>query len=204
MARVELVITGTRELMDALDPSRFDAALRKNIRKANTLNGKLLEAGIRSTIQRTVPPKNAALTMAIKGSDKPLVDSATLFQSVTSKVLNDFEVFGGTLRKNRKAFNVARIVHDGAVVPVTPKMRGLFFYLWKASNDAREADRLTGRAADLFSRFQGWLPLNDSTEQIIIPARKYINKTMDDKGLRRQFIANWTQALQLTFKEAAR
>ena len=188
--------------MLALDPKRFEAALRSNIRRANALNGKVAEGAIRSTIQSGVEPKNAALTQAIKGGDKPLVDSSALFANITSKVVDDWTVFVGTLRTN-KTYNVAKNVHDGMTITVTPRMRGLFFRLWKASQDARFAEGLEGRAAALYERYQGWLPLNPSTESIVIPARPYINKTFEDSGLRGTLLDNWSQAVQLSCKQGA-
>jgi hypothetical protein len=197
-----LKITGTDKLRAALDPKRFDALLRQNVHRANQLNGAVAARAMRQTIQQVVPPKNAALTQALKGSDKPLIDSATLWHNITWKDTAWNNVFIGTLRAD-KTFNVAVTVHNGASVLVTPKMRGLFFRLWKAAQDSRTADSLTGRAADLFERYQGWLPLNASTSYIVIPERPYVQMTFNDQSLKDVIVKNWQLAVQASFTAAA-
>lgn len=148
--------------------------------------------------------KNAALTQAIKGSNKPLVDDGTLFQGITSKVIDDFTVFAGVLRTD-KNFNVAAAVHEGAQVKVTPAMRRMFFMLWKASTGGIDPGQLTGRAKELFGRMQeGWLPLTSSASVIVIPPRRWVEVAFRNTQMTKLVRQNWERAMVVTFGERAR
>lgn len=195
-------VKGMKGLVVALDPFKFASASREAIRKATALNGKLAEAEMRKQIQGGIKPSNAALTQAIKGGDKPLVDSSELFQSVTSRVLSDTEVFVGVLRNNG-AHNIAVVVHEGVAIKVTPAMRSMFFYLWKASIGQMDPSKLTGRAAELWQRNQDWKPLLPSTTAITIPARPFVEHTFQSARLKGIARYNWERAMGTVFKKRA-
>jgi hypothetical protein len=194
-----------RKMERALDAPAFEATLRRNMRVATQLNGHLAEAAVRRAIRAGSFAPNAALTIAIKGSSKPLVDQGSgIFQAVTSEVVDDFRVFVGVLRSDEH-YNVALALHEGATIPVSDKMRGMFFVLWQASTGAMPAAELTGRAAELWERMPGgWLPLRPSTTAIIIPGRPYLANAFNDATLRARVQRNWEQALSRTFRELAR
>lgn len=208
MAIASLKIKGLRKWQKALESPRMDAALRRNMRVASGLNGKLAEARVRRVLQN---PRgagkfddNAALTQAIKGSAKPLTDRGTLFQAVTSKVEDDFTVFVGILRTSR-SFNVALAVHEGFEAKVTAKMRGLFWVLWQASAGAIPVGELTGRAAELYERMPGgWKPLSTGTTVIVTPRRPFIETAFASKALTGQVKRNWQQAIQQAFREVSK
>lgn len=197
-----LRVKGMKGLEVALDPIKFARASRASIRRATQLNGKLAEAEMRKQIQKGVNPRNSDLSQAIKGGDKPLVDSSELFNAITSVVQSDTEVFVGVTRKSG-AYNVAAIVHEGATIRVTPAMRGMFFFLWKASVGEMDPSKLTGRAAELFQRFQDWRPLAASTTVIVIPARPFVELTFDSPRLKGIARYNWERALGTAFKRRA-
>lgn len=204
MPKWEFKLKGARKIEQALDPRRFDKTLKKHLRRASALNGKIAEAMVRDTIQNGPFAPNKPLTTLIKGSEKPLVDKGDLFQSVTSRVMKDgLTVFVGVL-KTAPGFNIAVVVHEGAEIGVTAKMRGLFFILWQASIGATDPSELSGRAADLFERFQDWKPLSPSTSAIIISARPFIKETFKNKKLRKAAVDNWRQAMRLAFAEQAK
>lgn len=201
----EFKIRGLKRWRKALDARGFDEAARRNMRRATALNGKIGEKIQRQVIQSgSSLKKNAALTQAIKSSNKALVDDGTLFQSITSSVTDDFTVFVGVLRTS-KAWNVAQIVHEGAQEKVTSKMRGMFFALWRVSSGKMPASKLTGRAKELYERMQdGWLPLSDDTEVIIIPARPWVEIAFRNTQLVKQVRENWKLALEATFRERSK
>jgi hypothetical protein len=195
---------GWKRYAKALDPKRFKAALRRNMRKASILNGKIVEAAIRSAIRGGGFEKNAALTVMIKGSSKPLVDRGELFKAITSVVIGDAKVFIGVVQTN-EFYDLAMAIHDGANVKVTPAMRGLFFVLWQASIGKMDPTKLSGRAAELWERAPGgWLPLKASTSNIIIPERRFIESAFEDGALKDQILANWNMAFKATMREVAR
>lgn len=203
MASTKFKITGIRGLEVALDPVKFAKASKKALRRASGQNGLMAKAKMRKVIQTGIKPGNAELTQAIKGDDKPLVDTSELFNAITSKVTSDTEVFVGVLRRNAKAFNVGMTVHDGAAITVTPKMRGMFFYLMLASTGRMDPSKLTGRAAELFERFQDWKSLEPGTTTITISPRPFVAMAFADADLKRQAKANWQKALKQVFAERA-
>lgn len=198
-------IRGLKRWKKALDARGFDQAARRHMRTATELNGKVAEKIIRKALQSGRGlKKNAALTQVIKGSNNPLVDDGTLFQAITSQVIDDFTVFAGVLRKD-KDFDVAVAVHQGAQAKVTNKMRGMFFVLWRASEGALDPGELTGRAKELFGRMsKGWLPLMNETEVILIPPRPFIRTAFANTQMIKQVRDNWKLALELAFRERAK
>lgn len=203
----EFKVKGLKRWRIALDARGFDAAARKNLRVATALNGKIAEALVRKTIQGGGSgkyPRNARLTKDIKGSQKPLVDSGLLFQSVTSHVQDDYTVFVGVLRTSGE-YNVAVVVHEGVEEKVTPAMRGMFFMLWRASEGAIDASKLTGRAAALFARkSKGWAPLAEDTQAIVIPGRPFFKVAFANTQMIKQARDNWKKALEASFAQRAR
>lgn len=203
----------SKALTKALDDRNFRAQLTRNMFKATRLNGLAAEALMRRKIQQGLNPRNAALTQMIKGDDKPLVDSAELFVSITSKAVNIRRVFAGVLR-NSDAFDVAVLTHNGTVVKVTERMRSMFFNLWLASGGGARTSSptaqgaappvLSGRAAELFARSSGpWYPLKRTTTRIVIPARRWVDEAFKDPALRKLARRNWKQAYQFTFQQIA-
>lgn len=201
----EFKIRGLKRWRKAIDARGFDAAARRHMRRATMLNGKIGEKIQRQTIQSgNSLKKNAALTQAIKGDNKPLVGDGTLFQAITSKVIDDFTVFVGVLRTS-EAYNVGIMVHQGAETKVTNKMRGMFFALWKASKGELDPGKLRGRAKELFEQMQdGWYPLAKDTEVIILPARPWVEIAFRNTQMVKQTRDNWKQALEAAFRERAK
>lgn len=203
--RFKLNPSDVRRIEQALDPRVFRGTIRRHVAQATKRNGKLAEAIVRQTIRAGVPPPNAALTVAIKGSNKPLVDHGTgIFQAVTSKAMSATEVFVGVLRTS-EAFNIAATIHNGATIRVTDKMRGMFYVLWLASQGSIKPGDLEGRAAELFERMPtGWKPLKASTTHIVIPERPFMRIAFRNPRLLRQARANWRQAVNTAMRELAR
>jgi hypothetical protein len=182
------------------------AVYAKHIKRATQLNGKMAEALIRNEIKNEAFAKNAPLTSALKGGGKPLIGTsagAQLFQSITSKAIDDESVFVGVLKTN-SFYNVARSIHNGTVIAVTPAMRGLFFMLWLASTGQMSPSELSKRGQELYGQMStGWLPLKASTKNIVIPPRPFIEQTINNAGLQKKSENNWKQALEAAFREVA-
>jgi hypothetical protein len=193
---------GIKRWLKALDPQGFTKALRKNVRLATALNGKVGEAVLRKVIQSGGKLRpNAPLTKFIKHSDKPLADTGLLFQSITSKVHDDFTVFVGVLRTSER-YDIIRTIHDGQVIKVTPAMRGMFFMLWRASIGEIDSGTLTGRAAALWTRQPGgWFPLRDDTTVIVIPSRQFMRIAFANPQFKKLVRENWSKAVAASFKE---
>ncbi|MGD9749386.1 MAG: hypothetical protein AB7W59_00160 [Acidimicrobiia bacterium] len=196
---------GWRKMERALDHAAFESTLRRNMRVATQLNGHLAEAAVRRAIRAGSFAPNASLTIAIKGSSKPLVDQGSgIFQAITSEVIDDFRVFVGVLRADEH-YDIALALHEGATISVTPAMRGMFFMLWLASQGSKPSSELTGRAAELWERMPGgWLPLKSSTTAIVIPGRPYLANAFNEATLRARVQRNWERAVAKTFRELSR
>lgn len=183
--------SGLRKLKMALNYKQ----VRANVSKALALNAKLIEKRMRSELTRGVPPRQSALQAFIKGSSKPGVDHADLFKAITSSQVKPDYYFIGVLRTN-DSYNVAEIVHNGAIIKVTPAMRGMFFMMWLVDSGRMSPDKLTGRAAVLYERRKGeWKPLKKGTQRISIPARRFVARTMNDAKLKARIQKNFAEAI---------
>ena len=188
----------------ALKPGVMERAIKRRMRKATRLNGALAQRAIRQTIRNGGFTPNAPLTIHIKSSSKPLVDQGTgIFQAITSQIIDDVTVFAGVLR-TEGAFNIAMALHEGAVLPVTPAMRGMFLSLWEASIGSMDPSDLTGRARELWERRPGgWAPLQLSTTRIIIPGRPFIKSAFANARLKNLAKTNWQEALRQAMRDLA-
>lgn len=201
MATSLFVIKNMARLQAKLTPKKLRPQLKKNIRRATNQNALFVLSQIRKGIRAGGFTKNADLTMAIKGSAKPLVDSGDLFGALTRRLIDDNTAFVGLLRTS-DAFNIGVTLHEGTTIKVTDKMRGLFFILWLASKGRVSPGSLDGRAKELFDRYKDWKPLNRSTTRIRVPARRFIDETFAKKGIQRQVVKRWADAVSRTWKEA--
>lgn len=180
-------------------------AMKKHLKRASGLVGKFAEKEARKVISSSRLEDNRPLTIALKGENKPLVGSSSeLFRAITSKVLGDgTTVFVGVL-KTSSSFNIARFLHDGGTIEVTPAMRGMFFFLWKVSEGTMKSGDLSGRAAELWSDMPGgWRPLKDSTTHIVIPRRPFMEIVFRDAAFKKKVRGKWEMAIQAAMKEQA-
>lgn len=195
-------LKGMNKLLAMTNPARFEAALRKRMRIATELNGKVTERYQRQLLQDASGrlTKNAPLTVAIKHSSKPLVHSGELFQGIQTIVIDDFTSFTGVSRQSR-GFDIIDAITEGARVPVTPKMRGMFMALYRASQGELDPSKLEGRAAELWKTNQVWFPLSPDTDFIVIPPRPWHKRATQMSGYREAIRSNWKMALQQTFAD---
>lgn len=144
--------------------------------------------------------KNAALTLAIKGGKTaPLVDTARgIWQAIAIDIQDWNKAFVG-VKFTSGAHNLAKTLHDGAAIKVTAKMRAMFYYLYLRSQGRQVS--LTGRAAELWERYQGpWSPIGDTTDAIRIPPRPFAREPMEDPAISRAVRDMWQQAMTFVFK----
>lgn len=186
---------GWQRLKIALDPKKFRGRVKAQFSVAMARAGKEAEAQVRRVIKSAPFLGNRPLTMAIKKSSKPLVDQGDLYGAITSQVLSYNSAFVGVLKTNAN-YNVALAIHEGVLIPVTPKMRSMFWHLWLKS-EVDPGIELTGRAAELWARFQGpWYPIGFGTKVIVIPSRPFIKAAFRSRTMRRRVREIWAAALQ--------
>lgn len=187
-------VTGMAAWADASDNKAFGRRLARNVRRATKLNALAAVKTMRDVVQNGSFKANAPLTVAIKGSSKPLVESGDMFQSITTEKLDDDHYFVGVLR-TEAGYDLVNIVHNGAVITVTPAMRWMFMLLSKASTGSMDPSKLEGRAAELFGKFKDWKPLAESTTQIVIPERPFAVVAFNRDDLVKICRSNWEAAV---------
>lgn len=188
--------------LGALGMTSADATLKTEVAKATRLNCLLGVRYMRDYIAKSTGlDPNAVLTRLVKRSSRALVDTGQMRQAVTFRIKEWKTGFAGIARNagvGGATFNVAIIVHDGATIPVTAKMRTLFELLAQASEGKRDPAKLTGRAADLWKRTKRfkWRRLSKGTTQIVIPARPFVSYTVLDLNLQEAVRENYEIAVK--------
>jgi hypothetical protein len=217
-------IDGFDRLAAVLRPELMEKLMKRHIGRATGQNAAYLAKMMRMTIRNqgsglstaasidlgngsiakmNLISPNKLLTINIKGSSKPLVDSGDLFQSITYEKIDTYTAFAGVLRSSG-GFSVAQIVHDGVKLPVTPQMRGMFILLSRATAGTFDPARFTGRAAALWARNQLWFPLKPSTTTIQVAGRPFVTLTMGDPKIQAKMRENWEYALATVFADIRR
>jgi len=181
----DLELEGFDTLKRVLDPDRFMASLRQNVKMVNQklalIGQDILRKSIGSANEWAVA--NSPVTVANKGSSKPLTDHGDLWGNATSTVVGSFQFVVGTNRVDRTGnYNVAWILHQGAHITVNDAMRKFFRYL---------AAKTNGQVK----------PLGQGTRVIIIPARPFMRRAfVDDKSFLQQCAIQWREAVDRSFR----
>jgi hypothetical protein len=194
-SRIKLT-TGWKKLSKMIDPKKFIAAGPTIMRKANGVAGLYAVRAIRQEIKNGAYAPNAPLTIAIKGSSKPLVDTGNLFKAITHKMVDDYTVWVGVLFTSG-SYNLSVALHEGATIKVTEKMRNLFELLFRASKGKLSPSKLTGRAAEIWerARTKEFFPLRKSTSQIVIPPRPFMRRAIESSDLQLRVQGIWFEAI---------
>jgi hypothetical protein len=187
-------VNGLLQWRNIVSGQKFNKRLKQKLRTATKKNGKLALELIRNQIASDSFKKNADLTIAIKGSSEPLIDTGKMLKELRVKEIEPGTVFVG-IPKSSPSYKVSVIVHEGAVVPVTPSMRFMFMLLYAASHGSLNPDELTGRAAELFARSQDFYPISAEVNAIIIPGRPFIRMAFEDWSFIDECKKNWAKAV---------
>ena len=115
------------KIANLFNPSALKSAIHKAAeRVGNEGRTKVIE-GIKSGAPGGVPFKpNNPLTIAMKGSSKPLINHGDLLGSVTYENIDDKHIFIG-VKKGQEA-SIAAVHEFGCTIGVTPKMRAYLHY----------------------------------------------------------------------------
>jgi len=199
------LVGGWKKLRHIMDASRFDTALKQEVRRATLMNALAAVREIRAGITGGKYSPNAALSIALKRSSKPLVQSpALLFQAVTHQLLDYKTAFVGVIRQGKQdgegLVDLAAVVHEGVTIQVTDAMRGLFFLLWQlTTGHISGLPSMTPRMTELFEAAKRAhliiKPLAESTTAIVIPPRPFLRKPLEDPGLIAGFGKRWQDAV---------
>jgi hypothetical protein len=189
MAQAALKTVGFKEFDAMLKPRSFEARLKKQVKKSMELIGLVAADAITSGIDARQPPPgmdspgeypNRPRTIAMKKNNTPLVGEApaSLRASIDHEVVRWDEVIVGVLRRRTErggdgkpddVINIAAIVHEGATIAVTPKMR-----VYMASIG---------------------FPIDPSTTKIRIPGRPFLRSALK-RDLMEEYKKIWGDATQ--------
>lgn len=204
-AAVQMKLTGKWAKMRViLSPKRLAAATSVEVSRATEQNAMFTARAIRRYIKAAKVEANAAATIAMKGSSKPLVHTGQMFQSIKGSLINSTTALAGVLRTAKsedgaELANVAAILNEGATIPVTESMRGLFYALHTATTRGRGAVDASPRLDAILGARGGskeviW-PLDEGTEEIDLPARPFFEDSIDS-ALKARIRKNWERAYQ--------
>lgn len=185
------------------NPARARALLKEEFERAGEVVGMTLERNMRRVIQAGRFQPNAPMTVALKGSSKPLIGPGEprLWKAITHKVQatpNGASIHVGVMRTHREA-NIARIVTEGRVVTVTRRMEIMFRVL--RSIQLGYGGALTSeRARQLFNESKGQFPVLQEGSTFAIPARNFGLVVLRDPETKRVAEREFSQAVMNALK----
>lgn len=121
--------------MDVMDSKAFQARMARIMPQTMNRIGVMLVGAMRRSIRSGDYAPNSALTKAMKGSSKPLVDRGDLMRALTYDAYGrgtgkgkagGYGLYVGLRRRSPKA-NIGAALHEGFTLTVTPKMRAAVF-----------------------------------------------------------------------------
>jgi len=132
MARVsEIILKGDWKKLESklgVQTKQIERIVSRALKRA----GYEYRAEVRRRIKEAEYEPNSPLTVLLKKSSIPLVEHGDLLQSISVGLEKWNEVVVGVLRTHEKA-NVAAILHSGATIRVTKKMRTYFATVLKVT-----------------------------------------------------------------------
>lgn len=183
----DIELFGFEELERRLNPRHAKNRLERRVQEATRLNSQIAASAIVRSINSGQYAANSPLTVAMKGSGRPLVDRGVLVQSIEGRAASWDEAVAGILQtrpthgsggKSKDLLTVAKVLHFGATITVTPKMRSFL---------AAMSHRHPGK----------YFPLKPTTTVVVIPPRPFLQSALTDAMLSK-YQANWMKAIQDT------
>ena len=162
-------LTGDWDRLDEiLNPAKIKAGIQQAAARVGNYGASQVKRGI---VNGNFTP-NSPLTIARKGSSKPLIDKGDLVGSITYQVIDSNNVFIGV--KKGKEANIAAVHEFGCVIQVTPKMRAYLHY-------------------------QG-VHLKPSTQMIYIPPRPFLRPVLNSPDFMAKVTEIYIDALERMFR----
>jgi hypothetical protein len=183
--KADLQFTGFDRLRRMLNPIKFERALKRRVKEQNEKLSKITVDALDKSIE-SEGVQNRPLTKILKHSHKPLIEEGEMFGSVGSKLKGFYQFTTGVKRIGSKGQNVAAILHEGAIVPVSEGMRSYF----------------RAMAAEFSPLVK---PLKASTSQIVIKPRPFMKRAFfDNDVLTNRILFGWRDAVHMAFADLAR
>ena len=218
------------DLIKSLDPASFKRRLAVQIMRANERIGRDFQRIARGMIRSGDYAPNSPITIALKGSSKPLVDKGDLFQGISYELDGPYTVRLGVLKRKvgQQVINVGLVLHEGATIDVSahPQVRRK---VWAMLRKAVGADRLAklnpksrkavkAAAADLGIKATGRSrrgmfgalkakgvlqarPASGSGRQVwVIPARPFLARPAQDAAFHKLLLGHYSDAIRAAFQ----
>jgi hypothetical protein len=192
--------------MRITNPREFERRMRLYIGVATNRNVLKSVAKIRDVIKEGQFPENQPLTIALKGSSKPLIGrTGALWQSISpSRISWNIGFAGikrGTISGGKNYYNIGMLLHKGFKIKdlggKNIKVRNLFKLLAAASAGTFNPGLLRGRAAELWAINKKWYPVNKN--EIVVKPRRFI-KSAFTKELKEDCRREWKEAMVRVLK----
>ena len=159
----------------------FESVFNQKLRKKNMTLRELGKARLSQEINSGNFATNAAATIAIKGSSKPLIDHGDLLGQVGAKGADyGMSFLVGVKRTTGTGLNLAHMLETGWSQDVTPKMRVWFAVMAKR----------TGK----------FKPLSKGTTKIYVKPRPYMDRAFfENEGFADLVVREWKNTIHDTF-----
>lgn len=175
----------TKDLQKFINPKKgLPKALEKHIRKATIKNSLILVARIRQNIRGRKFEENAKVTNLIKGNKAPLINKGDLHNAISRQMVDSYTAKVGLL--DGQFAQIAKVLHEGATLRITPKMRAAIF------GKLREAGKLDKLDND-----------KKSTGFMRIKPRPFLSVVFESKEVQKEMNDNWEAAVKAAIKEAS-
>lgn len=193
--------------------------LRNNMHYALRYSSEMAVSTSQHLIQNLGFEPNKMLTILIKHSATPLVDTGELYQSITYLEQSWDRFIVGVNRKTTwkgNEVNLAQLLHEGGRIKITRAMRNMFFLLWAKAmgftmqkghiiySDKGDPIQLSPRAQELWNRNKVWFPFPKNQNFIQIPKRPFLKYAFSNAQYRKSIRRIWKTALTEWAKEVTK
>lgn len=208
-ATVSINFTGDiKAFLAFLDASKFRGNLDKHLKRATLRSALMMVKFIKKEISQGKSfAKNSKLTLALKRSNRPLVDELNLRDAINFQLIDSFRAEVGIVDRRLSTGSKAgkrtllemekmvELMESGYVITVTPKMiTALMARLDSDVTPGGKRDRaLVGIAK---STLKG-----KASSTWRVPPRKVLTSMWSRQDIQQQLRANWRDALVNVFKD---
>jgi len=172
-----------------LDSKRHMKILETEVGQATAMNAALIQDEIiRRILTRNFKTKNSPLTIALKKSSTPLIDTSDMMKAIDVELKGSFTAFVGFLKNQKTSHggNMNQVVprlEKGFEVKITPQMK-----MWLYAKMRR-----AGIAPN---------PVKTSSSGVLrIPPRPFITPVFESKAMARKLNRNWKEAVKRAYKQ---
>jgi len=189
----EIKLVGTGHIRFSRFLKTFSPQLQKEIGKATLKNALTLQTLVRQGIASRKFIKNSDLTILLKGKNMPLVDTKEMINAIEINQKTPFTARVGFLTDSETShggpmINVARLLHDGGTITMTPRMRRFLF--------AKAKERGGGKRTKI--------KFKSSSGLIRIPPRPFMNIVFHDPAVQALMNKNWEMAVNGAIRKSSK